>query len=163
MISWNHAVEFCQRLSQKTGHKYRLASEAEWEYAARAGTTTPFHFGATITSDLANYNARFIYTTQPRGRFRNRTITVGSFPPNAFGLYDMHGNVWEWCQDTWHSNYSGAPTDGSPWISNNNTQSRVIRGGSWSSDAISCRSGFREPHPTTHGYRTLGFRIVREI
>ena len=163
MISWNHAVEFCQRLSQKTGHKYRLASEAEWEYAARAGTTTPFHFGATITSDLVNYNARFLYTTQPRGRFRNRTITVGSFPPNAFGLYDMHGNVWEWCQDTWHSNHSGAPIDGSPWISNNNTQSRVIRGGSWSSDAISCRSGFREPHPTNHRYRTLGFRIVREI
>lgn len=161
-ISWIDAVEFCQRLSRKTGDIYRLPSEAEWEYAARANTTTPFYFGPTISSDVANYRGRFIYTNQPRGISRDRTTEVGSFPPNAFGLYDMHGNVLEWCQDTWHNNYSGAPTDGSAWISQNRT-SRLMRGGAWSSDAISCRSGFRGSHPASGRYRTLGFRIVREI
>ncbi|HEC84091.1 MAG TPA: formylglycine-generating enzyme family protein, partial [Thioploca sp.] len=104
-ISWHDAVEFCQRLSEKTNREYRLASEAEWEYACRAGTTTPFYFGETITTELANYSMS-----------RGETTDVGSFPPNAFGLYDMHGNVWEWCADLWHENYNGAPTDGSAWL-----------------------------------------------
>ncbi len=160
-VSWKDAVEFCQRLSQKTGHKYRLPSEAEWEYAARANTTTPFNFGDTITTQLANYNGNYRYIIRIPGIFRGRPISVGSFLPNAFGLYDMHGNVWEWCQDIWHNNYFGAPSDGTPWISNRNPD-RVIRGGSWHSDARSCRSGYRESHHPG-GLNTLGFRVVREI
>src|SRR5919199_600622 len=105
-VFWDEAVEFCQRLSKKTGRSYRLPSEAEWEYACRAGTTTPFHFGETITSDLANYNGNFIYGSESKGIFRQETTAVGSFQvANAFGLYDMHGNVWEWCADYWHENH----------------------------------------------------------
>lgn len=121
-LSWNGAVEFCERLSQKTGHTYRLPSEAEWEYACRAGTTTHFHSGDRITTDLANFEGdydpndrRHNYGLAPRGESRRRPTEVGSFPPNAFGLYDMHGNVWEWCQDFWHHGYEGAPIDGSAW------------------------------------------------
>ncbi|NJM62144.1 MAG: formylglycine-generating enzyme family protein [Oscillatoriales cyanobacterium RU_3_3] len=106
-VSWYDAVEFCEKLSETTGKTYRLLSEAEWEYACRAGTTTPFHFGETITPELVNYNG-------------NESTDVGSFPPNAFGLYDMHGNVGEWCSDKWLDNYDGAPTDGSSWESGNN-------------------------------------------
>jgi formylglycine-generating enzyme required for sulfatase activity len=112
-VSWNDAVEFCKKLSQKTRHKYRLPSEAEWEYACRAGTTTPFHFGETITTELTNYDGDYTYASGLKGKYRKQTTEVGTFPPNAFGLYDMHGNVWEWCQDTWHDSYKGAPTDGS--------------------------------------------------
>jgi formylglycine-generating enzyme required for sulfatase activity len=143
-VSWNDAVEFCQRLSKKTGRTYRLPSEAEWEYAARAGTTTPFYFGETITADLANYNGNYTYASAPKGEYREQTTDVGSFPPNAFGLYDMHGNVWEWCLDTWHDNYNGAPTDGSAWIDKNDNQSqKLLRGGSWSDLPRDCRSAYR--------------------
>ncbi|TAG86585.1 MAG: hypothetical protein EAZ18_25495, partial [Oscillatoriales cyanobacterium] len=112
-VSWNEAVEFCRKLTQKTGKSYRLPSEAEWEYACRAGTTTPFYFGDTITPDLVNYDGNYPYGAAPKGLYRQQTTDVGSFPPNSFGLYDMHGNVWEWCSDKYHGNYSGAPTDGS--------------------------------------------------
>jgi formylglycine-generating enzyme required for sulfatase activity len=105
-VNWYDAVEFCARLSKLTGREYRLPSEAEWEYACRAGTTTPFYFGETITGELANYDA-------------SETTPVGQFTPNVFGLYDMYGNVWEWCADTWHDNYDGAPSDGSVWLDNN--------------------------------------------
>ena len=116
-VSWDNAVAFCEKLSQITGKTYRLPSEAEWEYACRAGTTTPFHFGETITTDLANYNGNFTYGQGPKGVYRSQTREVGSFGvANNFGLYDMHGNVWEWCQDNRHSNYEGAPTDGSAWL-----------------------------------------------
>jgi formylglycine-generating enzyme required for sulfatase activity len=119
-------------LSKATGREYRLPSEAEWEYACRAGTTTPFHFGETITTDLANYNGNYTYGSGSKGQYRKQTTDVGSFPANAFGLHDMHGNVWEWCQDTWHENYNGAPTDGSAWVDENANQNRMIlRGGSW--------------------------------
>jgi formylglycine-generating enzyme required for sulfatase activity len=131
-IFWNEAIEFCQKLSQATDRAYRLPSEAEWEYGCRAGTTTPFYFGETITTDLANYNGEYTYGSAPKGQYRKQTTKVGSFPPNAFGLYDLHGNVWEWCQDTWHENYKGAPTNGSAWVSENDNDYRVLRGGSWS-------------------------------
>jgi formylglycine-generating enzyme required for sulfatase activity/uncharacterized caspase-like protein len=126
-VSWSDAVEFCERLSKQTGREYRLPSEAEWEYACRAGTTTAFHFGETLTSDLANYNATETYGDGPNGKPRRRTTEVGSFPANAFGLYDMHGNVWEWCSDHWHKNYVEAPTDGSAWLSTDkNSAGRLL-------------------------------------
>jgi formylglycine-generating enzyme required for sulfatase activity len=145
-VSWNDAVDFCKKLSQKTGREYRLPSEAEWEYACRAGTTTPFHFGETITTELANYNGNSTYASAPKGKNRQETTEVGSFSPNAFGLYDMHGNVWEWCQDTWHDSYKGAPSDGSAWIDNDN-QYQLLRGGSWRYYPVNCRSAYRDwPH-----------------
>ena len=118
-VNWYKAVEFCQRLSKLTGRNYRLPSEAEWEYACRAGTTTPFHFGETITGELANYDASETYGDESQGEYRQETTPVGQFSANAFGLYDMHGNVWEWCADEWHSNYENAPTDGTAWLHSN--------------------------------------------
>jgi formylglycine-generating enzyme required for sulfatase activity len=157
MVSWDDAVEFCQRLSKQTGKEYRLPTEAEWEYACRAGTTTAFHFGETITDKLANYNASQIYAGEPKGEYREETILVGSFPPNAFGLYDMHGNVWEWCEDDWHKNYEGAPNDGSAWLSEKSS-SKVIRGGSWFGDPSFCRSAYY----SNPGFRSsfIGLRVV---
>lgn len=145
-VSWNEANEFCQKLSQNTGRNYRLPSEAEWEYACRAGTTTPFHFGATLTSNLANYNGNYTYQSEPEGEYRVKTTEAGSFPPNAFGLYDMHGNVWEWCRDHWHDNYNGAPDDGSAWLTENDNDNRsyLLRGGSWGSNPRGCRSANRQ-------------------
>ena len=113
-VSWHEAVEFCRRLSQRSGKRYGLPSEAQWEYACRAGTTTPFHFGETLTAELANYDANFTYADGPKGSIGEQTTDVGSFPANAWGLQDMHGNVWEWCEDHWHENYEGAPGDGRP-------------------------------------------------
>ncbi len=158
-VSWYDAVEFCQRLSKLTRKEYRLPNEAEWEYAARAGTTTPFHFGDTITSNLANYRGNYTYADEPKGEYREETIQVGSFPPNAFGLYDMHGNVWEWCQDKWHDNYEDAPDDGKAWISGNSSY-RVIRGGSWNLFPIYCRSATRYNNNPVLDYVSFGFRVV---
>jgi formylglycine-generating enzyme required for sulfatase activity len=148
-ISWNEAIEFCNRLTQSTGYQYRLPTEAEWEYACRAGTTTPFHFGTTITSALACYNAE-------------KTVQVGSFPfANAFGLSDMHGNIWEWCQDHWHDNYNEAPTTGTAWLDSDKNQNRLIRGGSWRNEARLCRSTSRMFDNTDSKSSNIGFRIVR--
>ncbi|MDJ0718242.1 MAG: SUMF1/EgtB/PvdO family nonheme iron enzyme [Prochloraceae cyanobacterium] len=141
-VSWYDAVEFCKRLSRETGKEYRLPSEAEWEYACRAGTTTPFHFGETITSKLANYGGSETYASEPKGEYRQETTDVGKFPPNAFGLYDMHGNVCEWCADAWHDNYEGAPTDGSAWTKGGNDNRSPLRGGSWGVNPY-CRSAYR--------------------
>ncbi|HEY9607796.1 formylglycine-generating enzyme family protein [Allocoleopsis sp.] len=161
-VSWYDAVEFCQRLSKLTEGKYRLPSEAEWEYACRAGTTTPFHFGETITDQLANYDARRTFADEPPGKYRGDIIQVGSFPPNAFGLYDMHGNVWEWCCDPWHKNYSGAPTDGSVWEENNH-QYQIFRGGSWIIFPSLCRCASRGSDIPTYIDSNLGFRVVSEL
>ena len=158
-VSWEDAVEFCARLSRETGKEYRLPTEAEWEYACRSSTTTPFYFGETITGDLANYRARYIYANEPKGEYRQKTTPVGSFPPNAFGLYDMHGNVWEWCQDDWHDNYEGAPTDGSAWLSGN-SNTKVMRGGSWFINPDYCRSAFRYFNSRVDRSDFIGFRVV---
>src|SRR5205085_7636152 len=154
--SWNDAVEFCKKLSAKTGRQYRLPTEAEWEYAARAGTSTPFAFGETITPEIANYGAH-----------RETTIPVGSLgAANAFGLFDMHGNVWEWVQDYWHDNYGGlvnsAPTDGSAWLSGGDPTKRVLRGGSWLVSAGLCRSTARfGSSPDSPGLASFGgLRVV---
>jgi len=167
-VSWGEAVEFCDRLSRfaesrlsaKTGNSYHLPSEAEWEYACRAGTTTPFCFGATITSDLVNCDATDPYGNAPKGEYRKRTTEVGTFPPNGFGLYDMHGNVWEWCADPWHGNYQDAPTDGSVWTTNGNNEIRVLRGGSWINNPVYCRSASRTGSYPRATFNDIGFRIV---
>ncbi len=173
-VSWQDATEFCARLSQDTGREYRLPSEAEWEYACRAGTTTPFHFGETITTDLANYRGvdddsmdwKGNYGKGPKGIYRKETTEVGSFPPNAFGLYDMHGNVWEWCQDHWHDNYDGnPPTDGSAWLFSDERKekddhTRVLRGGSWVDLPRYCRSACRLYNIPDARYNSDGFRVV---
>jgi formylglycine-generating enzyme required for sulfatase activity len=159
-VSWNDAVEFCVRLSEQTGREYRLPTEAEWEYACRAGTTTLFHFGNTLTSELANYKATETYGNGPRGTWREQTTNVGSFPANAFGLYDMHGNVLEWCQDHWHRDYEQAPTNGSAWTEGGDVSQRLLRGGSWFASAHHCRSVNRDNNG--RGYRNgdVGFRVV---
>jgi formylglycine-generating enzyme required for sulfatase activity len=160
-VSWNNATEFCQKLSKKTGRDYRLPSEAEWEYACRAGTTTPFYFGETITVELANYRASETYADEPKGKYREQTTPVGQFPPNAFGLYDMHGNVWEWCQDVWHDNYDGAPVDGSAWVNGGNRSRRVLRGGSWFICPWWCRSAYRSYYYSVEADDiNFGFRLV---
>jgi formylglycine-generating enzyme required for sulfatase activity len=164
-VSWYDAVEFCARLSRKTGRNYRLPSEAEWEYACRAGTTTPFHFGETITTEVVNYNGDFIYGNAPKGKFRQQTTPVGSFPPNYFGLYDMHGNVLEWCLDDWHGNYEGAPTDGSPWFNESDHISQkqggaVLRGCSWYSNSKDCRSAYCIYTRRDQHLNAIGFRVV---
>ncbi|WP_223265324.1 formylglycine-generating enzyme family protein [Nostoc sp. 'Peltigera membranacea cyanobiont' 210A] len=225
-VSWYDAVEFCARLAQLTGRKYRLPSEAEWEYACRAGTTTPFYFGKTTTTELANYDGRFIYSYEAntpsspdslpsspppssppptcpisgfgyscsysshltsitpdfgyssnhqisikenrfsfqgnyRGKSREQTTPVGSFQKaNAFGLYDMHGNVWEWCADHWYDNYQEAPLDGSVWLSDDENQYRVMRGGSWINYSELCRAASRAkglPYDLSY---YIGFRVV---
>ncbi|TAF10991.1 MAG: serine/threonine protein kinase [Nostocales cyanobacterium] len=160
-ISWYEAVEFCLRLSMKTGRNYRLPSEAEWEYACRAGTTTSFHFGETITSDLINCNGSETYAVEPKSRFRTKTTDVGSFDvANAFGLYDMHGLVWEWCADPWHNNYHGAPADGTIWDLGGDIHRRVLRGGAWNFSAELCRSPSRSWNEAEGGLRMSGFRVV---
>jgi formylglycine-generating enzyme required for sulfatase activity len=158
-VSWNSACEFCERLSRKSGRVYRLPSEAEWEYACRAGTATPFSFGETITTDLANYCGEHTYRAEPKGVYRHETTEVGSFPPNAFGLYDLHGNVWEWCADTWHDSYDGAPTDGSAWKSGRDSF-RVVRGGSWHEPPDNCRSALRLRLDPSEGDDLIGFRLA---
>lgn len=159
-VSWKDAIEFCRRLSEKTGRAYRLPSEAEWEYACRAGTTTPFYFGATLTADLGNYAGDYTYGNAPKGQYRQQTTEAGTFLPNAFGLYEMHGNVWEWCEDVWHENYHDAPIDGSAWMTEGKGDYHLLRGGSWDDDPRVCRSAARlRLLPDARGI-VNGFRVV---
>ncbi|MEM9452270.1 MAG: formylglycine-generating enzyme family protein, partial [Cyanobacteria bacterium P01_E01_bin.6] len=144
-------VEFCKRLSKHINKQYRLPSEAEWEYTCRAGTTTAYSFGDSITKDQASFNENI------------RQITpVGNYPPNSFGLYDMHGNVFEWCQDIWHPNYEGAPTNGNAWVTGGDDNSRVLRGGSWVSFPGYCRSAYRLDLNADNRDSAIGFRVVCE-
>ncbi|MDJ0587420.1 MAG: SUMF1/EgtB/PvdO family nonheme iron enzyme [Microcystis sp. M49636_WE2] len=152
-VSWNDAQAFCQKLSQITGKTYRLPTEAEWEYACRAGTTTRFYFGddANQLGDYAWYKGNSQQTTHP----------VGQKKPNAWGLYDMSGNVWEWCEDDWHDNYIGAPKDGSAWLKNGNDNRSPLRGGSWYNVPANCRSAYRNfTYRPDYSLINDGFRVV---
>lgn len=161
VVSWYDAMEFCARLSQFTGNTYCLPSEAEWEYACRAGTTTPFYVGETLSAELANYDGTYIYGEGVKGVHRQQTTEVGSFGVvNAFGLSDMHGNLWEWCQDIWHPSYEGAPNDGSIWMTDGDNRYRMMRGGSWFTYPGFCRSAFRFRNTPTNRDFNIGFRVV---
>ena len=160
-VSWNDAQEFCARLSQMANKTYRLPTEAEWEYACRGGTTTPFYCGETISTDLANYDGNYTYGQGQKGEYREKTTEVGKFPANPFGLYDMCGNVWEWCEDGWHENYINAPIDGSAWTSLGSKP--VLRGGSWFNGPLFCRSASRYYYGwdvRDYIYLNIGFRVV---
>ncbi|MBE7386280.1 MAG: formylglycine-generating enzyme family protein [Leptolyngbya sp. SIO1E4] len=147
-VSWYQADEFCQRLSKRTSKHFHLPSEAQWEYACRAGTETNYHFGSQLTAELAVYESS------------DGPVSVGSYPPNRWGLCDMHGNVWEWCASYWYDNYEGAPTDGSAWIEGRDTDLRVVRGGSWFSDLEDCRSAHRHRLALDFADIPLGFRVI---
>lgn len=192
-VSWDDAQEFCRRLSnQHTTRTYRLPSESEWEYACSAlpislaGTfrsgdvlnegdlSFPFHFGETIDASLANYCAQNleihkeyypgVYDRGVLGEYRERTTEVKTFLPNAFGLYDLHGNVLEWCEDDWHSNYQNAPDDGSAWVeSDRKNANRLLRGGSWRNYPLNCRSASRASKPRASCLNYLGFRVCCDV
>jgi formylglycine-generating enzyme required for sulfatase activity len=158
-VSWYKAKEFCQRLSDRTKKPYTLPSESQWEYACRGNVNKYFAFGDTITTDVVNYDGNYSYGNAPKGVYREETTDVGSFPANAFGLYDMHGNVWEWCEDDWHDNYRGAPSDGSPWIDKNNG-TKILRGGSWRGLPTNCRSALLSWDSGSNGNYDIGFRVL---
>ena len=162
-VSWDDAVEFCVRLAAQTQRDYRLPSEAEWEYACRAGTTTPFFFGETLVPELANYYCSEIYGPRGiKGKQVGETTPVDQYGvANQWGLVDMHGNVWEWCQDDWHGNYEGAPKDGSAWLDENkDTTLKVRRGGSWDNHPRDCRSAYRNRNSRDDRDDRVGFRVA---
>ena len=148
-LSWSDALRFCEKLSKKTGGPFRLPSEAEWEYACRAETSTRYFLGDNLTKEQANFD-----------KTKEQTIPVGTYPPNFYGLYDMHGNVFEWCQDHWHPNYNRAPVDGSAWTKDGDSSLRVLRGGSWADPPCDCRSAFRNNSYPLNVISTFGFRVV---
>jgi formylglycine-generating enzyme required for sulfatase activity len=156
-VSWDDCREFCRQLSERDGKRYRLPTEAEWEYACRAGTTTPFHFGETISTDQANYHGNYTYGSGKKGQYRQKTTPVGTFPANGWGLFDMHGNVWEWWEDWYGSYHESCITD--PKSPDNGT-ARVLRGGSWGSLPGWCRSAFRNHDEPGFRISYAGCRVV---
>ena len=161
-VNWDDAMVYCQWLSVQTGQDYRLPSEAEWEYACRAGTATPFHFGDSISTDQANYNGNSTYGHGAKGEYREHKVSVGTLPPNPWGLHEVHGNVWEWCADCWNDDYEGAPTDGSAW-QHGNCRRRMQRGGSWGFGPADMRSAFRTAIETDFRGGDFGFRVARTL
>lgn len=160
-VNWHEAREYVQWLSEQTGQTYRLPTEAEWEYAARAGSTTRYSTGNCIDTSQANFQGGAPAPGCPGGLYREQTSPVETFAPNAWGLYEMHGNVWEWVEDCWHGNYDGAPDDGSAWTGSGQCDAAVLRGGSWSMGGRSIRSATRAYDQKTVRNRYRGFRVVR--
>lgn len=162
-VTWFDAQQYVAWLSEATGKRYRLPSEAEWEFACRAGTKTAFHTGDTIATTHANFDGTFTYNGGPRGEFRHGTTPAGMFPPNAWGLHDMHGNVWEWVQDVVHDNYEGAPVDGSAWETGGDQVRRILRGGSWLYNPRYLRAALRNGYSAVLSNDIVGFRVAREL
>jgi formylglycine-generating enzyme required for sulfatase activity len=162
-VNWYDAQDYVRWLSEATGRHYRLPSEAEWEYACRAGTKTAFSFGDTISTAQANYDGNFTYNGGARGEYRRGTTPAGMFPPNPWGLFDMHGNVWEWVQDVVHDNYEGAPLDGSAWEEGGDQARRILRGGSWLYNPRYLRSALRNGFSSALSNDIVGFRVVRDL
>jgi formylglycine-generating enzyme required for sulfatase activity len=167
-VSWEQAMAFCAKLRERTGRHYSLPSEAQWEYACRAGTTTPFHCGATLFIGLANFKGASNYVAASKGGYREQTSPVEQFPANRWGLLDLHGNVWEWCLDDWHSNYHGAKEDGRAWLESYGARVRqreegerfkLLRGGSWFVEPQNCRSACRGRNLSGNLYSSVGFRV----
>jgi formylglycine-generating enzyme required for sulfatase activity len=163
MVSWDEAVAYTKWLSSKTGQTYRLLSEAEWEYAARAGTTTPFSFGPTISTSQANYDGNYAYGAGSKGEYRHKTTPVGTFSANAFGLHDLHGNVWEWVQDCYAANYSAGQPSNSAAHAPTTCSSRVSRGGSWWVGPQQLRSAQRFWSTPASRDFNRGFRVARTL
>ena len=161
-VNWNDAQAYVSWLSEKTGETYRLLNEAEWEYSARAGTTTPFSFGQDITTSQANFDGNSPYTGEADGIFREKTAAIGSFPSNAFGLHDFHGNVTEWVADCWNDSYDDAPSDGSARMTGECNR-QVLRGGSWQARPMHIRSADRVRFNTGSRNGYIGFRVARKI
>src|SRR6516225_10209840 len=161
-VSWDDANTYAGWLSRKTGKTYRLLSEAEREYVTRAGTTTPFWWGTSISTQQANYNGNYTYGTGAKGVSRRQTVLVDSFQPNSWGLYQVHGNVWEWTEDCWHNNYFGAPSDGAAWTSGD-CSDRVIRGGAWYFYPWLLRAAFRLGNSADGRENVVGFRLGRTL
>ncbi|MCB0290740.1 MAG: formylglycine-generating enzyme family protein [Calditrichaeota bacterium] len=162
-VSWNDAAAYCQWLSQKSNARLRLPTEAEWEYACRAGTTTPFYTGENLTTDQANYNGNYPYNKNPKGKYPDKTTPVGSYPPNAWGLCDMHGNVWEWCEDWYDDKYYDACKQQGTVVNPTGPEKgsrRVLRGGSWRDVARNCRSANRSSYRPANRNHLIGFRLV---
>jgi formylglycine-generating enzyme required for sulfatase activity len=162
-VSWLDAQQCLVWLSQRTGIGYRLLTEAEWEYAARGGTTTAFSTGETISGDDANFDARYPYADGHKGEYRKHAMKVGTFNANAFGLYDMHGNVWEWVQDCWHKDYTQLPQEEKGSLYKCNERARVLRGGSWVDTARNLRSAYRNRNVPEYRHPTVGFRVARAL
>jgi formylglycine-generating enzyme required for sulfatase activity len=158
-VSWEDVQKFCQRLSKRTVRNYQLPSETQWEYACRAGTTTSFSFGETITTEFVNFNGEHRFQSEPRGVYGHVTTEAGIFPPNAFGLYDMHGNLWEWCADNWLDDYGDSPRDSSSY-QDKDSHYRVARGGSWHEPPALCRSASRLRVLESDADEVMGFRVV---
>jgi formylglycine-generating enzyme required for sulfatase activity len=163
-VSWDDAKLYIDWLNAKTGKTYRLLSEAEREYVTRAGTTTPFWWGSSITPKQANYNGNHTFGEGAKGEFRQQTVPVDSFEANPWGLFNVHGNVWEWCEDIQNDSYDGAPTDGSAWLQGGHALRRVLRGGSWSDGPRNLRAAYRDGGDATRvrGWG-LGFRLARTL
>jgi formylglycine-generating enzyme required for sulfatase activity len=161
-VSWNDAKSYVAWLSGKTGKAYRLLSEAEREYVTRAGTTTPFWWGSSISTEQANYNGRDYYNAGSRGEFRQHTLPVNSFEPNPWGLYQVHGNVWEWNEDCFNLSYNGAPSDGSAWTTGDCNR-HVGRGGSWYDSPSDLRAAHRGSSPSNQRSNSVGFRVSRTL
>jgi formylglycine-generating enzyme required for sulfatase activity len=161
-VNWDDAKAYAKWLSGKTGKGYRLPSEAEWEYACRVGAQTPFWWGSSISVQQANYDGNYTFGGGKKGEYRQKTLPVKSFQPNPWGLYQVHGNVWEWCEDCWNESYDGAPSDGSTRTAGD-CKIRILRGGSWYYDLANLRAAFRGRHNSESRISDAGFRVARTL